>query len=502
MDKLNKTSSLLSELNKYEIIIILLLSVLPVAIAYLSFPDFMGDDTFIHVGFIKGLIETGKFTFTGNETYGTTSPLWVILNALFSLLTKNPELSIRILSGVFGVITILLFNYVLKIININFSLRIFLTLSLALNPFFIKWSISGMEASAVMSASIMCMILLLQKKYEPSNILGFVIGLSFLLRPEFSGVFVISLFFFWVVKKKLSFIISFSLQFLLVITSWFIYAWTHFGTIIPNTFRAKAKDNFLSIDVDKLIRNIKVLLAGNIPEFLVISVAVVMILFIKSKSNIKNPSSNILSFFNKQEYILLILWISGFYFFYILKNVTILSRYSLMFVPTIILLTAILLNNLKTIFNQVQYNFVVGFYVIFILLLNNFITFNTIVPSNNNFANGFQKTFKEISEIIKNDNTIERKTVALTDVGIVGTYSTAKVFDLAGLVDKDRFNYNNYYDYVIAKKPIYLVLREEADISEVVMKNVQYKILYKKKVPGFGINTPKPRTVTLYKLFW
>ena len=502
MDKLNKTSSLLSGLNKFEMIIILLLSVLPVAIAYLSFPDFMGDDTFIHVGFIKGLIETGKFTFTGNETYGTTSPLWVILNALFSLLTKNPELSIRILSGVFGVITILLFNYVLKIININFSLRIFLTLSLALNPFFIKWSISGMEASAVMSASIMCMILLLQKKYEPSNILGFVIGLSFLLRPEFSGVFVISLFFFWVVKKKLSFIISFSLQFLLVITSWFIYAWTHFGTIIPNTYRAKAKDNFLNIDVDKLIRNIKVLLAGNIPEFLVISVAVVMILFIKSKSNIKNPSSNILSFFNKQEYILLILWISGFYFFYILKNVTILSRYSLMFVPTIILLTAILLNNLKTIFNQVQYNFVVGFYVIFILLLNNFITFNTIVPSNNNFANGFQKTFKEISEIIKNDNTIERKTVALTDVGIVGTYSTAKVFDLAGLVDKDRFNYNNYYDYVIAKKPIYLVLREEADISEVVMENVQYKILYKKKVPGFGINTPEPRTVTLYKLFW
>ena len=502
MDKLNKTSSLLSGLNKFEMIIILLLSVLPFAIACLYFPDFMGDDTFIHVGFIKGLIESGKFTFTGNETYGTTSPLWVILNALFSLLTKNPELSIRILSGVFGVITILLFNYVLKIININFSLRIFLTLSLALNPFFIKWSISGMEASAVMSASIMCMILLLQKKYEPSNILGFVIGLSFLLRPEFSGVFVISLFFFWVVKKKLSFIISFSLQFLLVITSWFIYAWTHFGTIIPNTFRAKAKDNFLNIDVDKLFRNIKVLLAGNIPEFLVISVAVVMILFIKSKSNIKNPSSNILSFFNKQEYILLILWISGFYFFYILKNVTILSRYSLMFVPTIILLTAILLNNLKTIFNQVQYNFVVGFYVIFILLLNNFITFNTIVPSNNNFANGFQKTFKEISEIIKNDNTIERKTVALTDVGIVGTYSTAKVFDLAGLVDKDRFNYNNYYDYVIAKKPIYLVLREEADISEVVMENVQYKILYKKKVPGFGINTPEPRTVTLYKLFW
>lgn len=502
MDRLNKTSSLLSGINKFELIIILLLSVLPVAIAYISFPEFMGDDTFIHVVFSKGLIETGKFTFTGTETYGTTSPLWVILNAIFSLLTKSPELSIRILSGVFSVITILLLNYVLKIIDINFSLRIFFILSLALNPFFIKWSISGMEASAVVSASIVCMIQVLQKKYEPLNILGFVIGLSFLLRPEFLGVFLISLFFFLIIKKKFSFIISFSLQFLLVVVSWFIYALIHFGTIIPNTFRAKAKDNFLNIDVDKLIRNIRVLLAGNIPEFLAIAVVVIMILFFKRKLNIKNPFSKTLNFFNKQEYILLILWISGFYFFYILKNVTILSRYSLMFVPTIIFLTAILLSNLKTIFNRFQYNLVLGFYVTSIFLINNFITFNIVVPSNNNFANGFQKTFAEISEIIKNDNTKERKTVALTDVGIVGTYSTAKVFDLAGLVDEDRFNYKNYYDYVIAKKPIYLVLREEADISEVVPESVPYKILYKKKVPGFGINTPEPRTVTLYKLFW
>lgn len=502
MDKLNKTSTLLSGLYNFESVIILLISVLPVSIAYLFFPDFMGDDTFIHVGFIKGLIETGRFTFTGTETYGTTSPLWVILNAPLSLLIKNPELSIRIISGIFSVTTILLMNYVLKIIKINFSLRIFLILSLALNPFFIKWSISGMEASAVMSSSIICLVLLLQKKYEPSNILGFVMGLSFLLRPEFLGVFAVSLFFFLAVKKKLSFILSFALQFLVVITSWFIYAWTHFGTIIPNTFRAKAKDNFLSVDVDKLIRNIKVLLAGNIPEFLAAAIVVVMILFFKRKLNVKNPFQKILNIFNQQEYILLTLWISGFYFFYILKNVTILSRYSLMFVPIIIFLTAILLNNLKTIFNQLQYNLVTSFYLTSILLINNFITFNTIVPSSNNFASGFQKTFIEISEIIKNDSTIQRKTVALTDVGIVGTYSTAKVFDLAGLVDKERFDYKSYHDYVNAKKPIYLVLREEADISEVIPENISHKILYKKKVPGFGINTPEPRTVTLYKLFW
>ncbi|WP_290664996.1 hypothetical protein, partial [Ignavibacterium sp.] len=65
--------------RKTEKLLVIAISFLPVLIAIIFMPGFMGDDTFIHVGFIKGLLETGKFTFTGNETYGTTSPLWVIL---------------------------------------------------------------------------------------------------------------------------------------------------------------------------------------------------------------------------------------------------------------------------------------------------------------------------------------------------------------------------------------------------------------------------------------
>ncbi|AFH50420.1 Hypothetical protein IALB_2717 [Ignavibacterium album JCM 16511] len=205
---------------------------------------------------------------------------------------------------------------------------------------------------------------------------------------------------------------------------------------------------------------------------------------------------------SKPEFRLILLWIAGFYIFYILKNVTILSRYSLMFTPAIILFTGILLNNLHSIFNEKLNRSVVLLYLIIILATNSFILFNTVIPSSNDFAQGFQNTFKKISEIIKEDTSKTNKSVALTDVGIVGTFSQAKVYDLAGLVDSDRFNYPNYAEYVFAKKPDYLILREEAGISEVIPHDVNYKILFQKKVPGFGINSPEPRTVTLYKIFW
>lgn len=489
--------------RKTERFLVIAISFLPVLIALIFMPGFMGDDTFIHVGFIKGLLETGKFTFTGNETYGTTSPLWVILNSLFTPVVQNPELSIRILSGLFSISTMLLLNYALKVFEINSTLRILLLISLALNPFFIKWSISGMEASASMTAMLLCLILLIMSDDRYLNILGAVIGLSFLLRPEFLVVFIGSLIFFLIEKRNRKFLFSFILQFAIIITSWFTYAYIHFRTIIPNTFRAKAKDNFFEIESEKLIRNIKVLFAGNLPEFIIVGLLVFISLLTAYKKNsiqdLIKKTSNIIS--NSKASVGLI-WIIGFYGYYILKNVTILSRYSLMFVPIIIILTGIFLHNTKSLIAEKLYHNFLILYFVLILTLNNFITFNTVIPTSNNFAEGFQNTFRQIAQIIKNDSTLKNKTVALTDVGIVGTYSGAKVYDLAGLVDEDRFIYKNYFEYVINKKPDYIVLREEANISEVIPQNTNYDILYQKKVPGFGINSPEPRTVTLYKIFW
>ena len=46
----------------------------------------MSDDAYIHAAFTKGILLGKSFSYNGNVTYGSTSPLWTILVAIFSRL--------------------------------------------------------------------------------------------------------------------------------------------------------------------------------------------------------------------------------------------------------------------------------------------------------------------------------------------------------------------------------------------------------------------------------
>ncbi|MCH7516048.1 MAG: hypothetical protein IIB08_02790 [Bacteroidetes bacterium] len=54
----------------------------------------------------------------------------------------------------------------------------------------------------------------------------------------------------------------------------------------------------------------------------------------------------------------------------------------------------------------------------------------------------------------------------------------------------------------MAKKPDYIVLREDYKPENILPKEIKIENLFEKRLPGFGINHSKPRTVTLYKLEW
>ena len=77
------------------------------------YPNFLGDDTFIHIGFIKDLSSGKGFSFAGTKTYGTTSPMWVIIGAIVTRLFTSPETAVRLLSLVFTFSTVYLLYIVL-----------------------------------------------------------------------------------------------------------------------------------------------------------------------------------------------------------------------------------------------------------------------------------------------------------------------------------------------------------------------------------------------------
>lgn len=486
-------------------VLAIVLSISPVILALFLYPDFLGDDSYIHIGFITGLLNGDGFAFTGNVTYGSTSPLWVILGAFVSILTDDPEFSIRLLSGIFTFISVFLFLKLADVLKLKSSIKFIAALSFCLNPFFLRWALSGMEATAAI-AMLLFLIYAYSDRYHVRHpyIYGFLLGIATLLRPEFVLLFLILILYLLFINghhRKET--IKTLLTGLSVLSAWLVFAYFHFGTIVPNTYKAKAGSGFFPMTIEGSIRDIKLLLGGNIPEFMVLPIIIIVISFLVMKKDQKfiEEFVRLLERFSFNGMMIAIFFFISFYVYYTLKDVTIISRYSLMFVPIIILTIAALINLLTEYKSQFNLS-LLAVYSVLILLIHTHINFTVVKPASDLFVKGFQNSYKEIANFIKTDTNENFKTVAINDVGIVGSYSGARVYDLAGLVDAERFNYKSVYDFILSKKPKYLVLRDEIELKDALPENLQTEILYQKEIPGFGINSTENRTVTLYKVYW
>ena len=441
-----------------------------ILLAYLLYPGFLGDDTFIHIGFIKDLISGNRFSFTGTITYGSTSPLWIFLGAIFSKIFLSPEITLRVFSGFFTVTTVYLLFKVLFQNNIENKILYAALFSLVLNPFFLRWALSGMEVTASMTL-LLLLFYLFDERYSKRFLIwgGILFGISVLLRPEFFGFLLIFLLYtFFVYPNRRDYLILSGTISLTIFAGWILFTNFYFGSIIPNTYLWKASGDLFGFQYDNAIRTIRLLVAGNLAEFSLLLILFLTIILISlKKTNIKLSLNFLFTTFRDKRLTLPFLWSVGFYGFYLLKDVTVISRYSLILVPFIILITISLFGKYEGRLTTKLKKLMLEFYIIIIIIGYGIITFYVVKPASDSFVNGFQNTYKEIASIIKEDSHNIFSSVALTDVGIIGCYSGAKVCDFAGLVDDSRFNFSSVHDYLIAMKTEYIVLREEYRLKDV-----------------------------------
>jgi hypothetical protein len=200
---------------------------------------------------------------------------------------------------------------------------------------------------------------------------------------------------------------------------------------------------------------------------------------------------------------LIILWIVSFYSYYILKNVTLLSRYSLVVLPLIILLTIALLTRAceQYVLSQRTTNLFLAALVTTSLLVHGLFTYCIVKPDADSFTHGFQREYKNIASILSTER-YANGSVALSDVGIIGVYSGLKIYDLVGLVDKDRFHFSSNRDYFINKKPRYLISHGEINLEELKDTSVSFQEIYTTQIAGFGINHRGNIIVHVHKVFW
>lgn len=459
--------------------------------------DFMPDDTFIHIGYAKDVSEGKGFSFTGAKTYGSTSPIWPLIIAALLQLHVPLEMSARIASFIFSLASILLMFSLARTLW-NELMACMIAGLFCFNAYFMRWSLSGMESSASCLFMLLMMYVLFKEKNNAIRTPFYVlIGIAPLVRPEFY-LFIILYFLFisnaYPPRNLVIKLVSASIPAVL----WNCFALWYYGTMIPSTFSAKAADVFFSTEWSTIVRSLQLFLSGNFIEWCTImSIAVLMVWRKRSVGKIE-----LVRMFRSEEF-LMILWIGSFYIYYILKNVTILSRYSLMLLPLIMYLMIVMLTKVRTEygFSKKKFEILAGSLIILALVIHGAFTCIIIKPDADSCVNGFQREYKKIAGIISLDPS-PLKSVMLSDVGIIGVYSHARVYDFVGIVDHDRSNYSTKRAYFLDKRPDYLISRGELNLQALEDSSCSFEKIYSTQFPGIGINHTGNFDLHVFKVLW
>lgn len=215
------------------------------------------DDAFIHLEFARSVAAGRGFSFNGALTYGDTSPLWVLLlsgaHALIPdwIAAGKTLMALSILAALAATR-----GMALKLAPQGVEPRLFaavLVALVALNPYFVYWMLSGMEAPLAIAFSLW---IISAATIGKANWTGFwtgvaLAGLSPLLRPELALLVVVVAPFFLLRALQLTAGKPIGVRIGVLalaavlgagpLAAWLAYAQHAFGTMISNTNAAKAE---------------------------------------------------------------------------------------------------------------------------------------------------------------------------------------------------------------------------------------------------------------------
>lgn len=391
-------------------------------LASLYFP-FTSDDAFIALRFARNISQgLGPCFNPGEPSYGFTSPLWVYLLAFLKTLGTNLLLTSKILSFLMG-LAVIIFFVLLAGRTLNHSLSLLLgLLALATDPWFLRWSPSGMESS--LSAALVLLSILLFDAGRRGRIsfllAGFSSGLMFLVRPEGAWL-AIAAGIMLIAESKWRGLLLFFLAFLTLVFPWLLFAHATFHHLLPNTFIAKAGSPVWTESLRALLRTTKIVGPTYSIEFLGFLLGSFLMMRRKEFGG------------KIRKNLFVVLWVFGLPFFYILAGVGVQSRYLLMLIPLIVLFGIksweTFLAGTRRFWKRAAWILGAGF----VLGTNLGFTFGINYPATMKFSRGVEECLIPLGNYLKN-NTPPNAGIALVDIGVVGYYSERRIVDLGGLV--------------------------------------------------------------------
>ncbi len=471
--------------------------------------NYTPDDSYIYAQFAKNIVNGNGFAFNAGEpTYGATSPLWTFIISLSGLFSGDYILSAKVADLFFASLAVLVFFLFANQVLNNSIIALFATLAFSMNAWFMRWSATGMETSLAVLLLLLTFYYCYKNEYLVSI---FFAALLYLTRPE--TIFLPGLIFIDIylnsINKKIVFkkIAVASILFLIIVLPWFAYAKLNFGTIIPNTALAKAAFGFRIDDflwtVTDLFKTL--LVTESVTLFVVISGLLLMLFLIFRKQNppiVKKAALDWLI-----GHFVPLFWLIGFILLYISTQANIISRYLLLIIPVVVIYSYSFLISILEQFKKSKYYYTAVLALTIVIMLQNQLIFrNYIVPSIDAFTDGMSECFVPIGSWL-NQNTPKDAVVFTPDIGAIGFYSDRKICDGAGLVSpeilkyiRQGFDYQNIMDQKLYKNVCdadYVIHR--ANKPDVLVDD-NLRMIFYKTVYGLGLSNMETVYYTLYEV--
>ena len=247
IDPLGKIEQENDSMKKWGTLLALLivLEVLNAAV-YLRTADQLGfplDDAWIHQTYARNLGLHGMMAFSpGEPSTGSTSPAWTVLLAAGYLL-QIPFFS---WTYVWGSIFAILTAYTAGLLSHNYFgdfKRAVIVAIICIIEWHLAWSaLSGMEISLFIFFTLLISLCL--HRNAPPYLMGLLIGLTFLVRPEgiiLGGIYGLKLLLAnrRHSRQMFSDIGKFAIVFLLIISPWVVFNLNYTGRPFPSTVSSK-----------------------------------------------------------------------------------------------------------------------------------------------------------------------------------------------------------------------------------------------------------------------
>ena len=193
------------------------------------------DDTYIHLTYARNLAGGHGLSFDPAQgpLYSCSSPAWVALLAATGTVGAGGLAAARLLSCLAGALTLLLV-YRLSRRLLGPGTAPYPPLLLALNPWWVRWSCSGMETAAAGLLVVACLVLAVERRPAWAFLLS---GLGIMVRPELAVLGPLLALGFVGRKRRAG--PAHLLLWLLPTIAWAAFAWAYFGSPIPLSAASK-----------------------------------------------------------------------------------------------------------------------------------------------------------------------------------------------------------------------------------------------------------------------